>query len=238
MGGGICCNHSPAMIRDNSISGNIAETGGGIYCYYSSPLIANNVITDNRADLRGGGINCYMSPSPAVSGNTIAFNSADEGGGIFCERYSSPTITNNIFAGNSAARYGGAICSLGRSSPRISNNTVTRCSANDGGGAIYFHDELWITIINCIVWENGDAPYNCSAEYCCIDNDDAGEGNIHDDPMFVVGPLGEYYLHPDSPCIDAGSCSAEESGLSDKTTQADGTPDTGAVDMGYHYPLA
>jgi len=55
--------------------------------------------------------------------------------------------------------------------------------------------------------------------------------------MFVEGPLGEYYLHPDSPCIDAGSRSAEQAGLSDRATQADSTPDTGIVDMGYHYPL-
>jgi hypothetical protein len=32
--------------------------------------------------------------------------------------------------------------------------------------------------------------------------------------------------------------SGEEAGLSDRTTQADGTPDTGTVDMGYHYPTA
>jgi len=78
---------------------------------------------------------------------------------------------------------------------------------------------------------------NCSATYCCIEDDDGGEGIIHDDPMFVSGPLGNFYLHPLSPCIDAGSRTAEEAGLSNRTTQADGTPDTGIVDMGYHYPL-
>jgi len=72
---------------------------------------------------------------------------------------------------------------------------------------------------------------------CCIEDDDDGEGNIHDDPEFVIGPLGEYYLHPDSPCIDAGSQSAEQAGLSDRTTQVDSTPDTGQVDMGFHYPI-
>jgi len=55
--------------------------------------------------------------------------------------------------------------------------------------------------------------------------------------MFVSGPQGEYYLDPDSPCIDAGSRSASEAGLSDRTTQADGKPDTGTVDMGFHYPV-
>jgi len=55
--------------------------------------------------------------------------------------------------------------------------------------------------------------------------------------MFVEGPFGDHYLHPDSLCIDAGSQSTEEAGLSDRTTQADSTPDTGTVDMGYHYPI-
>jgi len=39
------------------------------------------------------------------------------------------------------------------------------------------------------------------------------------------------------PRLAAGSQSAEEAGLSDRTTQADGVPDTGVVDMGTHYPL-
>ena len=55
--------------------------------------------------------------------------------------------------------------------------------------------------------------------------------------MFVTGPFGYYYLDPASPCIDAGSRSSDEAGLSDRTTQADGTPDAGTVDMGYHYPV-
>jgi len=38
-------------------------------------------------------------------------------------------------------------------------------------------------------------------------------------------------------CVNAGSTLATAAGLSDRTTQADGTPDTGVVDMGYHYPI-
>ena len=57
------------------------------------------------------------------------------------------------------------------------------------------------------------------------------------DPLFVSGPYGDFYLELESPYIDAGSESAEEAGLSDRTTQADGTPETGTVDMGFHYPM-
>ena len=74
--------------------------------------------------------------------------------------------------------------------------------------------------------------------YCDVQNDmPDGEGNFSEDPMFITGSLGDYYLDPNSPCVDAGSRSSDEAGLSDRTTQTDGTPDTGIVDMGYHYPL-
>lgn len=63
------------------------------------------------------------------------------------------------------------------------------------------------------------------------------DGNLYGDPMYVSGPFGDFYLDPQSPCIDAGRRSAFDAGVSDRTTQSDGTPDTGVVDMGYHYPI-
>nr|HDM59669.1 right-handed parallel beta-helix repeat-containing protein [Bacillota bacterium] len=158
----------------------------------------------------------------------------DSGGGIFCE-HSSPTIENNTISGNSADDGGGGGIKCCDGSPTISNNTITDNTAHYGGGVCCQYSSP--TIIDCILWGNGDDLYDCSATYSCIEDDDAGEGNIHDDPMFVTGPLGEYYLHPDSPCIDAGSRSASAASLSNRTTQADGTRDTGTVDMGYHYPI-
>jgi len=56
--------------------------------------------------------------------------------------------------------------------------------------------------------------------------------------MFVSGPLGDYYLNPLSPCIDAGSQTAVAAGLSDMTTPADEALDIDEVDMGYHFPLS
>lgn len=67
-------------------------------------------------------------------------------------------------------------------------------------------------------------------------------GNINADPLFVSGPRGDYYLSQesagqgsDSPCVDAGSNTAENLGLNDKTTRTDSVTDAGTVDMGYHY---
>ena len=41
-----------------------------------------------------------------------------------------------------------------------------------------------------------------------------------------------------SPCIDAGGNPAQLQGLFKYSTSTLGTPDTGVVDLGYHYPIA
>ncbi len=68
-------------------------------------------------------------------------------------------------------------------------------------------------------------------------------GNISDDPLFVPGPLGDYYLSQitagqfvDSPCLDAGNDSATTLEVDQFSTRTDHAGDIGLVDMGYHYP--
>ena len=98
-------------------------------------------------------------------------------------------------------------------------------------------------IADCIIWGNfaskDPSLHECPIpSFSCIEGwNGIGEGNIQGDPMFVAGPFGDYYLHPESPCIDAGSQSAQDAGLSDRTTLVKGTPDAGIVDMGFHYPI-
>ncbi|HUT03328.1 MAG TPA: right-handed parallel beta-helix repeat-containing protein [bacterium] len=236
-GGGIFCYYysSPA-IENNAIEANAAVAyGGGIYCdCYSSPTVRNNTITDNTAEACGGGIYCYYT-SPMIQNNAIEDNTAGYGAGVFWYG-GSPTVRNNAILYNSAGGCGGGIYCY-YSSPTIENNTIldNTANTNDGGGIYCYKSSP--TIINCIMWGNSGDLYHCYATYCCIEENDPGEGNIHYDPMFVEGPFGDHYLHPDSLCIDAGSQSTEEAGLSDRTTQADSTPDTGTVDMGFHYPI-
>ena len=45
---------------------------------------------------------------------------------------------------------------------------------------------------------------------------------------------GQAYI---SPCVDAGSGTAGDLGLTDRTTRTDEGPDEDEVDMGYHYPI-
>jgi predicted outer membrane repeat protein len=104
-----------------------------------------------------------------------------------------------------------------------------------------------ITIHNTIVTGNGDDITGDAGGFVVTysnigDGDFAGsDGNISADPLFVGGPLHDYYLSQiaagqaaDSPCVDAGSGTTDSLGLPIATTRTDGGNDADAVDMGYH----
>ena len=223
-GGGIFCENSSPLISNNFIHENygghavIGGGGGGIYCYGGSPTIAGNMIFRNTATLGGG---------PAL------------GGGIFCED-SAPIIVNNLILENTASQ-GGSIAIRNRhciDPPQIYNNTIL----DNSSGVYNYNLTVTVEIVDCIVWgvDRGPVLNDVSASYCCIEGGYPGEGNIDQDPMLVFDSQWwswKRYLDPDSPCIDAGSRSAEDAGLSGMTTQEDGTPDTGTVDMGSHYAI-
>ncbi|HUT03910.1 MAG TPA: right-handed parallel beta-helix repeat-containing protein [bacterium] len=263
-GGGILCHMSYAIITENLVSDNSAiESGGGIHCEHGSVRLEGNVIAGNSGVNVGGGI-CSYYGTPTLRGNTIHYNSADRygGGAYFVE--STPTVEHNMIGGNIAGVSGGGIyCEkssltslnnaivenqagvqgagmiVKESTVSLGNWTVSRNSA-PGGGVCCLDSSM--TVLNSILWDNSSFEVMADNSwlgitYSLVEGGYEGVGNIHDDPMFVTGPLGEYYLDPDSLCIDAGSQSADDAGLWYRTTQADGTPDTGALDMGFHYPI-
>jgi predicted outer membrane repeat protein len=144
-------------------------------------------------------------------------------------------------------------------SPEIRNCTFSGNEAEMGGG-IYSGTNSSPTITNCIVWNNyagigteelyNDGTSTAIVTYSDVKGGWPGEGNIGldldlDNPLFVNGPGGYNYLSQsatgdpdqssDSPCVDTGSDTAANLGLDEKTTRTDGVPDTGTVDMGYHY---
>jgi len=228
-GGAILCDGSSPTIMNNTIMWNTSTYGGGIYCYYSSPIIKGNTISSNTTGWGvvgwGGGINCNLS-SPTITNNTITGNIAkDYGGGIFCLK-SYPTITGNTITGNSVDQHGGGIfCRL--SSPTITSNTITGNIVQDCGGGIYCGGSSSPTITNCILW--GDSPdeiYESSSfpvvTYSGIQGGWPGEGNIDEEPMFVLADKDDYHLLWESPCIDTGDPLLFD-------------PDGTRSDMGAHY---
>ncbi|MHC4806488.1 MAG: S8 family serine peptidase, partial [Planctomycetota bacterium] len=244
-GGGIRCDGASPTITDCIVSNNIAEYyGGGIDCYDSSPTIKNCTITGNRTSGSsgiGGGINCEQS-SAEIANCLISENFANSvGGGMACH-YASPSIFNCVIANNSAIYKSGGI-DLEYSSPTITNCTIVVDPDRSKDGGIFAYRDSFPVISNSILWGNGDDLYNCSATYSCIEDDDRGVGNIHLEPTFVTGPLGDYYLSQiaagqlsDSTCVDIGDPGTDPGlKIHTFTTRTNGAPDEGPVDMGAHY---
>ena len=240
-GGGIFCYHSDATITDCNISGNSVTDdpgyGGGVYCYKGNPTISKCTIMGNTTGF-GGGVYCKDS-SPIISYCTITGNSAEyDGGGIFgC----NGPITNCTISGNSASGRGGG--GLAACHGPITNCTITGNSAERNGGGFLVYGG---PITNCIIWNNAaiDGPQlylSTEPTYSCIqDWTSGGLGNIAANPCFIEPGYwdtnglwldGDYYLLPDSPCIDAGDPNYIPE---PNETDLDGNPRIigGRIDMG------
>ena len=165
-GGGICCDQSSPVIRDNTISFNSAiGYGGGIYCVNCNTLsISYNNISHNSASSLsigfGGGIYCYECTSPIISNNTISYNQAGAlAGGIYSYN-SNPLITNNIIQFNSVEGAGGGVRII--IGGTITDNIITNNSAtssNGVGGGIYCNANTTIVIKNNIISNNSADGY-------------------------------------------------------------------------------
>ena len=247
-GGGIYFRYSSLYIKNNIIWKNTsASYGGGIACYEQSSFnIISNIISQNEAS-EGGGIYSErrLTPKSFIKNNLICENLADFGGGIYCLWNSSPEISNNTIYRNSATSHGGGIYCKRNASPVIHNTIFWD---NDGltGNEIYLAYETGypssLTIDYSTVRGGLSSVYvglNCTLNW--------GAGMIDADPLFVSGPLGKYYLSQlaagqsqNSPCLDAGDGVITWPCHSHSvcgTTRTDLVPDSGIIDMGYHYPL-
>ncbi len=91
-----------------------------------------------------------------------------------------------------------------------------------------------LALTNCVLWGNtADVVGTVVLDHCNVED---GTGNglngcISQNPLFERG----LYLADESPCRDAGAGNAADRGLDGFTTRTDGTPDSGAADIGMHY---
>ena len=252
-GGGITLQYCSSTIAHNNISNNSSYDGGpggGIFILFfedeALPVtINNNIIRDNVSGGGGGGIDCSYGDNSLVIANNIISSNVAGAAGIYCYE-SSPTITNNLI---SDIRGPGIQCEYS-SSPKITNNTITNNALGvTPGGGINCDASSFPTVLNSIIWGNepGQIIGSSTVTYCDVEGGYPGTGNIDADPLFVRGPLGDYYLSQisagqsqDSPCVDSGDGMMSwpcNSYSVCGTTRTDIEPDTGIIDMGYHYPL-
>ena len=216
------------------ITGNSANSGGGISCWiYSSPSLENVTISGNTAGSYGGGILSWES-NPSLENVTISGNTAGSSGGGGIYSYSSGISLGNVnISDNSTSGPGGGIY-YNQSNSILTNVTISGNSATgeDGfGGAIYLTTVSYLTLLNCILWNNspqeiyfsGEIEWNSgstTAAYCDIQDGEDGiitndngivtweEGNINTNPLFCNPDSGDFTLADNSPCVDSGEYNA------------------------------
>ena len=236
IGGGICLNNTNPTIEGCLFQDNAAQMAGAIrWGEYESDRRVLDLGDDTRGQIR----DCVFLQNDAYAG-----------GGVYVSN-AVPLIHNCLFTENSASYSGGALqfeAYSGGCSPVVSNCTIAGNSATFFGGGIRCFDAT-PEVVNSIIWGHDDgisvSGGAVNISYSCLFTSHSGEGNFFQDPLFVSGPDGEFYLSSqasgevyNSPCIDAGSDSAESLELERYTTRTDLGLDSGVVDIGYHYPLA
>jgi hypothetical protein len=232
--------------RSPDLSGS-NDTGGGIVCSNVDVRIENYRITDNVVQGvwgSGGGISLYGGLVGSVMKNCLLVgNSANkQGGGIFSGGFSVPQISNCTFVANKAGKMGAAIFSDWSSNVIISDSIFKDCNAV----AIVEEDEAGDVVKYSIFNNNRDGDYGVYDFVADLMTKSSGTSldgsNKAADPLFVKGPLGDYYLSQvasgqgaNSPAVNAGSKLSLLLGLMNYTTRTDSGKDMGQVDIGYHY---
>lgn len=245
---------SPRLLG-NTISNNYsAFEGGGIWASFSDIDIQDNIIDNNIALNGAGGGICIKEKSFIVVMNCTLFNNtAFYGGAIyFYEGWNSAVIHNSLIFNNFALYNGGGV-SISESVVHLNYTTLYGNRADACGGGLYFvGDAELVYIRDSIFWANiasqsydqigWSGSYPPSVKYCDVQGGYTGTGNIDQDPLFAAVPDGYHYLGQtaagqpaDSPCKDAGSDLASKLGMDMLWTRTDNVPDSGMVDMGYHY---
>lgn len=247
-GGGMYNKDSSPVVTECTFRGNSApdNSGGGIYNEYGEPTITDCTFTANMADF-GGGMRNFDS-SATVRNCTFNRNWAiHAGGGMQNGGY--PVVVNCMFIGNWTRFAGGGGMENAGGNPWVINCTFTENAGSSGNGGGMHNRSSNPTVTNSIFWNNVPPQIvnnsgSPTIAYCNVQGGHDGVGNMDIDPLFAPGPGGCFYLSRasagqamDSPCIDVGSGTVANLGVSTLTTRTDEAADTGIVDLGYHYPV-
>ncbi len=244
LGGGIAIGFSGAKIEHNKIINNsTVHNGAGITIGYPQhPVIirknyiAHNIAKDTIYTNGGGGMmiaydyEAYVLVAENVIEYNISYSSKGEGvGGGISMQHSNSVIMNNLITKNKA--YDGAGLHMhdggNPNKPTIINNTIVYSTASiEGSGLnVSWQNPSESPIRNCIIWGN-TAPvgpqifeypgdYDVAVEYSNSEDGFEGNGNINLDPQFA--DTTNYYLSPNSPCVDSGDPDSKYDDIEDST---------------------
>jgi parallel beta-helix repeat protein len=192
---------------------------GRVKCDGSSPSIRKCITTS--------GIKCTGGSAATIENNKMSNSS---GHGVYISS-SAGLIRNNWIYECSIT---GIYFTSATAAVDVNNNTIV----DNSYGGIYFHSGTAPNVTNCILWDNNDDLYGCTATYSCIKDGDSGTGNISSAPCFVDAADDDYHLTPDSPCINVGDPNGNYAGqvdIDDDQRVVDAIVDMGAHETGRVY---
>jgi predicted outer membrane repeat protein len=229
-GGGMNARYMPALeIYNTVVAYNKATSGAGIFLDRTDSLwLEGSKIQYNTCGQMGGGMYMYLSESASIVNTQFESNNALKGGGLWSV-YSSPHIRSSLFADNFASQQAGGVgiyedhYELDSLNSLLTNVTFT---GNNNVALLCYRDGLKLT--NNIFWDNaGPAQVlhtilSSDSDTLWVQNSDIQdgidgfylngpvtmiwpEGNIDQDPLFMLSGDHPYCLEDGSPCVDAGT---------------------------------
>lgn len=240
-GGAIYTDRTGLRVDDCRLRGNLALRGGAISA--SGPTLVQVrgcVLEGNRAHEGNGGALNLDSVTAQVFECLFRANESSALGGAIRSSQGGFTCADTVFLDNVAESEGGAV-RIESGTGSVAFATFAGNSSTLPGTAVSYRFGTY-SMRNSIVWGNGGPSIAGSGsfpvEYCNLQDPIVAEGNIAEDPLFVEGPAGAFYLSQvasgqgvTSPCVDAGDPATSNGG----TTRTDALPDAGIVDMGAHF---
>ncbi len=272
-GGGMFNMESTPVISRCMFRENTADQGGGVFLFgfetrgqtgqtsdtiillHGSPRVTESVFVGNHARDKAGAVWISgIAENLTMTGCRFTRNTAINDAGAVWASGGTHAFTNCLFSYNVAGAAGGAVHT--DSILELSNCTLAGNEAVLGGGV--FSRVGSPSLTGCILWGNRtssgsgelaqiESAFPPNVAFCCIDGWTGtwgGAANFGDDPLFIPGPIGCYYLSDiatghatSSPCIDSGQSDVATARLAAFTTSSSESVDVGTVDIGYHYPV-
>ena len=258
-GGGIRVENSTNLTVSNCrIIRNKAENvtggttgGGGLFALNSFGtiercLFERNAVTNTTANgfALGGGL-MISNGQWRIRNTQFIYNTANAGGsgargrgaGLYVHG-GQHEVRNCLFAQNYPCGQSD-LANFAQGGAAYLTNTAVAFAYVTVAGNVHegIHGAQFASIRHSILWHNGRDLVGTPAVLSTnsiSDGDGAGnDGNVVADPLFEYG----FYLGAASACRDAAAETASEAGLENGTTRADGLPDDGMADLGYHHPV-
>jgi uncharacterized repeat protein (TIGR01451 family) len=139
-GGGLYVNSATATLKDNRLSGNVADWGGGLFVTNGNATLRDNTIHDNTASFCAGLL--LAESDGTLSGETITGNTATDwsgGGGCLMGGDAAPSavsLDGVVITGNTAGTGGGGLLLAGNTDVTMTNSVVADNQATYSGGGL------------------------------------------------------------------------------------------------------